>query len=374
MKLRLRTLASMSFGSTTEATCTSVELANSHHRGMSLSTGAIGLQSMGPFRRVNFPVGGLALYMVALVHGCVWDMHRQNPPGQTLSAMTPPVGISENPMFPRTQARLRRVGGPRFRVSRNQVDLGAHYDAASVSAAFEVSNEGSADLTMQVNENSCACIRAEALASRVPPGGKGKIEITLRLQASEGERSDPVRIRTNDPDQPEVTLTVKSVVFKNNAAIEPPGLLWGDLERGRGAEREVTVTQRGPEPLAIKKLQTTADWVEASVTETRSGSAGASPSQNNAFRNTNELAGMEQTVPGAKDSPSRQYQVRVALDTAKAPMGRFYEYITIYTESERFPVLEIPMKGRIVDSTSQSQTTDTRVEAQKTHFGSRQAP
>ncbi len=60
-----------------------------------------------------------------------------------------------------------------------------------------------------------------ASSGRLKPGEKGKIKVTVNTKGKSGLLSKNVTVRTNDPEKPVTTLTLKMVV--ESAAPNPAG-------------------------------------------------------------------------------------------------------------------------------------------------------
>jgi len=52
-----------------------------------------------------------------------------------------------------------------------------------------------------------------ASAKEIPPGGEGKIAVTFKTKGRQGRQSKRITVRTNDPDEPTVYLTVTAEVL-----------------------------------------------------------------------------------------------------------------------------------------------------------------
>ncbi len=80
-----------------------------------------------------------------------------------------------------------------------------------VSHDFLVSNTGTAVLRIDQVGPTCQCLKADFDES-IPPGGAGKITLTLHLPDEQGPLERTVMVLTNDPDDPDATLNIKVLV------------------------------------------------------------------------------------------------------------------------------------------------------------------
>ena len=77
-------------------------------------------------------------------------------------------------------------------------------------------------------------------AKKIPPGKSGRIEVKIKTEELSGEEEKTVRVTTNDPRHPTVTLSIKAMV-------EPEILLsermidFGSVPQGKEVRKEIIV-------------------------------------------------------------------------------------------------------------------------------------
>ena len=92
---------------------------------------------------------------------------------------------------------------------------------AAGSHDFFIRNVGTADLILLVDRTSCSCLGIDITPLRVPPGGKALCHLKYTAeQAMAGKFTQGGIVRTNDPDNREITLRVEGV-FTNPVGMRP---------------------------------------------------------------------------------------------------------------------------------------------------------
>ena len=96
-------------------------------------------------------------------------------------------------------------------------DSGTISNSAPVSRTFQVRNVGRGALEIAGVSTSCGCTTAEIGNRRVTPGGVADLTVTFDPQAHGGAAGAFVRqvyVRSDDPDTPEATLTIRVTVVE----------------------------------------------------------------------------------------------------------------------------------------------------------------
>jgi hypothetical protein len=97
-------------------------------------------------------------------------------------------------------------------LSAAEYDFGTIPNTKSVSQMFEVRNVGRGKLEIAGVSTSCGCTTAEVDKRQLAPGEMAELMVTYDPQAHGGATGQFMRIvyiRTDDPDIPEATLTIR---------------------------------------------------------------------------------------------------------------------------------------------------------------------
>lgn len=105
--------------------------------------------------------------------------------------------------------------GPRIKFKQLSHDYGKVFSGQTVSAEFEFLNEGTGVLKIQGLSSSCGCTKAVEGSKEISHCGSGKIFVefdTAGLKA--GRKQKTIFVRSNDPVNPVVKLTLLADVVK----------------------------------------------------------------------------------------------------------------------------------------------------------------
>jgi hypothetical protein len=102
-------------------------------------------------------------------------------------------------------------------LSAGAFDFGTIPTTGPVSHTFQVRNVGQGALEITGVSTSCGCTTAEIGSRRLTPGGVTDLTVTFDPQAHAGATGYFMRqvyVRSNDPDTPEATLTIRVTVVE----------------------------------------------------------------------------------------------------------------------------------------------------------------
>jgi len=87
-------------------------------------------------------------------------------------------------------------------------------------------------------------------AKRIHPGKDGQIEITIDTGSLSGAVEKFVNVKTNDPQNPIVGLSIKAVV-EPEIGISEPTIFFGRAPEGKQITKEIEITLSPAKPLKI---------------------------------------------------------------------------------------------------------------------------
>jgi hypothetical protein len=99
-------------------------------------------------------------------------------------------------------------GAPRMQLYETAFDFKDVPEGSVVSHDFIVWNTGNAVLRIEQVGPTCDCLKADFPES-IPPEGEGRITLTVHLSDQEGPLERTVTVFTNDPENPDATLSIK---------------------------------------------------------------------------------------------------------------------------------------------------------------------
>lgn len=103
-------------------------------------------------------------------------------------------------------------------LSATEHDFGTIPNTKRVSEVFEVRNAGRGQLEITGVSTSCGCTTAEVDQHKLSSGETAKLTVTYDPQAHGGATGQFMRVvyvRTDDPDVPEATVTIRVTVTES---------------------------------------------------------------------------------------------------------------------------------------------------------------
>lgn len=213
-------------------------------------------------------------------------------------------------------------GAPKIEFDRMVYDFGKTSHVATVSGVFKFKNVGDGILKVEPPKPSCGCTVAELKPDTLKPGETGELPFTLNLGLYRAIFEKHIAVRSNDPQSPEVSLTIKAdytPLYDINPMTLSPSLPFGVND----AFQFTTITRTDGKPLRLDRLVPSKPWITATV----------------------------EPSPNSNEATAR---VRVAIQREGLPR-RFNEYVHIYAaEQTNTPVSSIYLYGQIMGEVSVS--------------------
>jgi hypothetical protein len=243
----------------------------------------------------------------------------------------PKVG-SELPATESTQAEKAPPvdrSAPRVEVDSTSYQFGTMQRGTTMSHEFMFHNVGAAPLTLEVLSTSCKCTIGDVTGEPIAPGTSVGVKLEWHALVAPGPFRQTARIKTNDPRESLVTLTVEGDVTEASG-VWPPDFVFDKVGAGKEASAEVYV------------MALTQDNLEVN-----------DPTLSNP--STRELFDIqiESVEPESLPNPKAKGGVRIRL-TAKPglPLGHFDQYLSLTTDIPDATRLDIPVIGRVVGNVS----------------------
>ena len=211
-------------------------------------------------------------------------------------------------------------GAPKIQFDQTLFDFGKTSQVTTVSGVFKFKNTGDAVLKLEPPKPSCGCTVAELKPDTLPPGAAGELPFTLNLGFSKATLEKHIAVRCNDPQTPEVSLTIKvdyTPLYELNPLTLSPNLAFGVND----TFQLTTLARTDGKPLRIARLDGSQPWITA--TEEPGVSAGAATAR-----------------------------IRVSI-RRDGPPRRFNEYVHVYADGQsNMPVSSIFIYGEIMGEVS----------------------
>jgi len=215
-------------------------------------------------------------------------------------------------------ASLLAAGKPKATVAEPVTDVGTVPKGEKIIHDFLIKNEGDADLQITNVQPACGCTVAE-FDKVIKPGATGKVHAVVDSSTFNGPISKGVSVFTNDPDHPQIELTVHAKI-EPYIAVKP------------GYARYITVQGEPQEGNIVQTL-----WAPDGSSWDVTGVDSPYPYLTVAFHE----AKPEERLPEAK---GKQWKVEMKLSN-NAKVGPLADYVTVHTNHPKQKVVQIPVSG-----------------------------
>ena len=209
---------------------------------------------------------------------------------------------------------------PKLKFDRTVFDFGNTSRVESVSGTFTFTNVGEGILKIERPQPSCGCTIADLKPDTLKAGESGALTFTLNLGRTRAHLEKHITVKSNDPQTPEVMLTVKAD-YTPLYDVNPMALSLNIPLDVKETNQVATITRTDGKPLGKLRFDASKPWITAKV------------------------------EPGAKaeDSTAR---IRVDIQRDGTPR-RFNEYVQVYTpEQTNSPTASIWLYGLFMGEVS----------------------
>ena len=180
---------------------------------------------------------------------------------------------------------------------------------------FTFKNTGQADLVISKVKSSCGCTAALLSEERIPPGELGRIEIKFDPRGRRGKQQKTVSVHSNAENESVIQLTIQGVV-KASVEVVPEQIFFSSVNNQEVYEKRIRVLGAGDGKLEITHVETSSPFLSGEI----------SPPQ-----------------PGEVIT----YEVKILLHPG-APVGKLEETLTIHTNNEARPHLNVSIEGNVL--------------------------
>jgi len=164
---------------------------------------------------------------------------------------------------------------PRLLVQPSVHDFGYIKQGELVSYTFIVTNGGGDLLTITNVTATCGCTAAQPEKKELIPGESTNIKVTFNSAGRQGKQNKTVKIFSNDPENPEVSLTIKgTVVLADNVSENSPVIHFQETQHNFGKVSEGNVVEytfvfrnAGGSTLNVKDVKTSCGCTAALVSK-----------------------------------------------------------------------------------------------------------
>jgi hypothetical protein len=134
---------------------------------------------------------------------------------------------------------------PKAAVVSPLYDFGSALEGTMVSHTFTIKNTGKGYLDIRGVKTSCGCTTGQPSKMHVAPGDTTDIAVSFDTHFQKGHQIRAITVYTNDPDNPQVAMTMQGIVKKQVEAV-PGEVSFGDVKRGAEETKELVVNDLNP--------------------------------------------------------------------------------------------------------------------------------
>ncbi|MFA6471341.1 MAG: DUF1573 domain-containing protein [Candidatus Latescibacterota bacterium] len=142
---------------------------------------------------------------------------------------------------------------PKIRFDELSYDFGIVKEGVKLYHSFLFENTGNDTLKIYAR-SSCSCVKSYASDNINYPGKVSFINVELNTKGKSGHFKNDILIRTNDPKNNLVILSV-SATINGTIELEPEKIWVGEVTRNENIEREILVRILGKNDITIKSIE-----------------------------------------------------------------------------------------------------------------------
>lgn len=209
--------------------------------------------------------------------------------------------------------------GPKAQVPETTFDFGEIFEDRELTHTFVIKNAGDALLEIKDIDSDCACTAADS-DRRIPPGGEGRIKLTIAPYSVMRQFAKKTKVFFNDPEQPLVVLTMKGY-GKPFIEIQPSHIIRFRGKPGEELRDQVRFTSHLPGHWEIKAFKTNIpQYIEVNIKAEQPGKIYVVEVRNKA-QNAGNYAGVIELSTTSKQRPRLIMRVfgELSLPSAGSP-------------------------------------------------------
>ena len=162
---------------------------------------------------------------------------------------------------------------PKLVTQQTKYDFGDINQGEKVSHVFILYNNGGDLLVINDVKATCGCTAAIPEKNEIAPGESTNLNVTFNSAGRKGKQLKNIFVSSNDPETPEVVLTITAnVIFDETTISEAPTIYFpetehnfGKVDEGKVVEYTFKFVNNGKATLKIKDIKTSCGCTAALV-------------------------------------------------------------------------------------------------------------
>jgi len=176
-------------------------------------------------------------------------------------------------MFLLTSFSFAQIFAPKIILQQEEYDFGDITSGEKVSHVFVITNGGGDLLKLADVRPSCGCTAALPEKNELAPGESTNLNVTFNSEGRMGKQKKLIRIDCNDPEKPEVVLTITgNVILTDDGKSSYPVISFSETEhnfgkvvQGKVVEYTFQLENTGDALLKISDIKTSCGCTAALV-------------------------------------------------------------------------------------------------------------
>ncbi|GAB4290320.1 MAG: hypothetical protein Kow0098_08830 [Ignavibacteriaceae bacterium] len=218
---------------------------------------------------------------------------------------------------------LAQMIGPRITVDKTEYNFGDIKQGDIVNHTFILTNAGWDSLEIKDIRATCGCTAATTGKLKLAPGENTELKVSFNSAGRKGSQYKYVYITSNDPQTPQLRLTVLGTVLTNENKGPNPAIYFSETQHNFGKVPEGTIVDytfnfknNGEGTLQITDIKTSCGCTAALVSA--------------------------ETV-----EPGKEGTLRVELDTTNR-LGKMSRTVTVYTNDPKEPYKVLTVYAEVI--------------------------
>ncbi|WP_304827087.1 DUF1573 domain-containing protein [Candidatus Binatus sp.] len=129
---------------------------------------------------------------------------------------------------------------PKAVVDTSLYDFGTALEGKQITHTFRIKNAGRGYLDIRGVKTSCGCTTGTPTKTHIAPGDESEIAVMFDTHFQKGHQVRTITASTNDPNNPQVPMTMQGTV-KQQVAATPAEVAFGSVRKGAEATREIVI-------------------------------------------------------------------------------------------------------------------------------------
>ena len=129
---------------------------------------------------------------------------------------------------------------PKAVVDSSLYDFGSALEGKQVTHTFKIKNTGEGYLDIRGVKTSCGCTTGTPTKTHIAPGDESEIAVMFDTHFQKGHQVRTITASTNDPNNPQVPMTMQGIV-KQQVAATPAEVAFGSVRKGTEVTKEIVI-------------------------------------------------------------------------------------------------------------------------------------